>query len=440
MKILLISPCKDAIRRPKFLMIPQLALHLLASLTPAGYQVKIVEEEIEEIDFEQEADLVGISCMTANAPRAYWIAQKFKQRGRTVVMGGIHPTILPDEALSYADCVVVGEAEEVWEGLLEDFKNGRLRKKYHKYCPSLKDYPQIQYRKETKKRLFNVIPVLTTRGCPYKCEFCSVHHIYGPRIRHIPIERIVQYINDSGGKFFLFLDDNIVGDPGYARELFTQIKPLGIKYVAQASISIARDQALLKLAAESGCRALYVGVETITTAQMKKLRKSIKDMEKVRDAIKRIKDCGIYFHASMIFGFDEDTRDIFPETIEFLQKNRISSASMNVLTPYPGTRIYAQYKKEGRLLTENWSYYNHKTAVYVPKNMSAFELQSGRLWALREFTKLSSILRRYPFHLDHPFYHFTMNMGYHIMYKRDVEELNQIAPRLFQKQNLAGVV
>lgn len=432
MKILLISPCKNpAFKKPKFIMIPQLSLHLIAGLTPPEYDVKIIEEEIEDINLNEECDLVGISCMTANAPRAYNLAQEFKKRGKKVVMGGVHPTILPDEALQYADSVVIGEAEGVWEQLLEDFKCGRLNRKYHKPYPSLDKYIQIRHRKDTKKRVFNVMPVMTTRGCPYNCDFCCVHDIYGPKIRHIPVENVVRDIIDSGGKFFLFLDDNIIGDPKYAKILFREIAPLKIKWVGQASVSFIKDTELIRMAAESGCKGLFFGLESVSKKQLMKLRKSIKDIEKVEEAIRKVKSFDIFFLASMIFGFDDDTVDIFPETLDFLQKNNISAASLNILTPYPGTRTYQQFKSEGRLITKDWRYYDHKTAVYNPKNMTAFELQAGRLWVFNEFTKYSSVMRKIPFYLNHPLYHLAMSIGHRKIYKGEISEFPRRASQLF---------
>jgi len=432
MKILLISPCRDlAAKRSKFLMIPQLALHLLAGLTPPEHEVKIVEEEIEDVNFDEECDLVGISCMTANAPRAYRFAFEFRKRRKKVVLGGIHPTILPDEAMQHADAVVIGEAEGVWEQLLEDVKNGRLQKKYHKSCPSLDRYVHIRSRRESKKRIFDIIPVMTTRGCPYRCDFCCVHDIFGPVVRHIPVRNVIRDIVDSGGKTILFLDDNIVGDPVYAKELFMELKPLAIKWGGQASMSLVKNPSLMKLAVESGCGALFFGLESVSKSQLAKMRKSAKSVEETEEEIKKIRGAGIYFHPSMIFGFDEDTKDIFPETLDFLERNRISSASLNVLTPYPGTKVYRQFIEEGRLITLDWKYYNHSTTVFRPKHMTPFELQSGRLWTLTEFVKISSVLKRFPFNLDHPLYHLVVNIGTWWIYRDDLRSFPKLAYELF---------
>jgi radical SAM superfamily enzyme YgiQ (UPF0313 family) len=213
MRILLISPAKDPARKiPRYIVLPQLALQILAGLTPDEHQVTIVEEEIEDLDLDVECDLVGITCMTANVNRGYRLAREFRARGKTVVMGGVHPTLLPEEALAHADCVVIGEAEGVWEQLLADFGSGRLQKTYRRPYPSLERYFKIP-RRRNMNRLFHVIPVMTTRGCPYNCEFCSVHGVFGDRIRHVPVENVVRSIADAGRGLYLFLDDNIAGDP-----------------------------------------------------------------------------------------------------------------------------------------------------------------------------------------------------------------------------------
>jgi len=432
MKILIISPCKDPyIRKPKGIMMPQLALNLLEGLTPPEYEIRTMEEEIEDINLDEECDLVGLSCMTSNAPRAYYLAQEFKKRGRKVIMGGIHPTILPDEALKYADSVVIGEAEGVWEQVLEDSKNGRLQRKYYKPYPSLEKYVRIEHRKGTRKRLFNIVPIMTTRGCPYNCEFCCVHDIFGKKVRHVPVKNVVRDIVDSEGRFFIFLDDNIIGDPKYAKELFRAIKPLNIKWVGQASISFVKDTELIRLAVESGCNGLFFGLESISKKQLEKMRKSIKDIEKIEEAIKKVKSYGIYFHASMIFGFDDDTKDVFPETLDFLNKNKIGSASLNILTPYPGTRTYRQMKEEGRLIINDWRYYDHNTPVYKPKNMTPLELQVGRLWAVKEFTKISAIMKRLPCNFAHPFGHIALNIASLKSVVNEIRNFPNIASKLY---------
>ncbi len=420
-------------------MIPQLSLHILHGLTPTWYAVKIIEEELEDINFDEECDLIGISCMTANAPRAYFISQQFRKRGKKVVLGGVHPTILPNEALNYADSVVIGEAEGVWEQLLEDFKNRKLKKIYQVKNPSLERYIYTKSKNSRKKILFNIIPIMTTRGCPYSCEFCCVHDLFGKRLRHAPVKNVVRDIEESNGKIFMFLDDNIIGNPKYAKELFTAIKPLNIRWAGQASISFSKNIELMKLAKESGCGALFFGLETVSKNQLKEMRKSIKDINELEEAIKKIKDIGIHFHASMVFGFDNDTKNTFCETLQFLNKNKIGTASFNILTPYPGTKLYDRLKRENRILTEDWKYYDHNTVVFKPEMLTPKELHEGRIWIKKEFTKISSTLRRLPYNLSHPLLHLALNIGARKSTKDEINNLSKMNSKLFHIEMLKKV-
>jgi radical SAM superfamily enzyme YgiQ (UPF0313 family) len=434
MKILLISPTIDAEKRTnKGLMMPQLALYILEGLTPPEHEVKIIEEETEDVDLEQECDLVAISCMTANAPRAYQLCQEFTKRDKTVVLGGVHPTILPDEALQYADCVVVGEAEGVWETLLEDFQNNNLKRKYHDPIPDLSKYVPKDFSKIIKRRLFNLLPIMTTRGCPYNCDFCCVTNLFGKKIRHISIENVVRDIKDSGAKNFMFLDDNIIGHPKYAKELFKAIKPLKIVWVGQASVSLlVKDDELMQLAAESGCKALFFGVESVSEEQLQSMRKAFNEIEQMEDAFKKIKKMGILIHASMVFGFDNDTKEIFNETVRFLIKNKVSTVSFNVLTPYPGTKIYNDLKKENRLTTTDWRYYDHNTVVFKPKNMTPYELQMGKINARKKFYSIPSVLKRFSGNLYNPVLYFAINYGHMKQVKVEAKRMDRIKSKLFE--------
>lgn len=434
MKILIISPTVDAEKRTnKGLRIPQLALYLLEGLTPPEHEVKIIEEETDHVDLDQECNLVAISCMTANAPRAYELCQEFKKRGKTVVLGGVHPTILPDEALQHADSVVVGEAEGVWETLLKDFQNNNLKRKYHNPIPDLEKYIPKDFSKITKKVLFNLIPIMTTRGCPYNCDFCCVTNLFGKKIRHVPIKNIVRDIKESGAKNFIFLDDNIIGHPKYAKALFKAIKPYKIKWVGQASVSLlARDKKLMQLAAESGCKALFFGIESVSEQQLQTMRKAINKIEHLETALKKIKKMGILIHASMVFGFDNDTKEIFNETVRFLIRNRVSTVSFNILTPYPGTKVHEDLKNENRLTTTDWRYYDHNTVVFKPKNMTPYELQIGKINARKKFYSVSSVLYRLLGNLYSPVIYFAMNYGHMKQVKVEEKRIAKLKSELFE--------
>ncbi len=437
MKILLISPTIDSEQRfNKELLMPQLALYILEGLTPPEYDVKIIEEETTDINLEEECDLVGISCMTANAPRAYELCQEFKKRGKTVILGGVHPTILPDEAIHHADCVVVGEAEGVWETLLKDLQNNNLKKKYHDPTPDLGKYIPKNFSKINNKSLFNIIPIMTTRGCPYNCDFCCVTNLFGKKIRHIPIENVVRDIVESGARNFMFLDDNIIGNPIYAKELFRAIKPLKIKWVGQSSVSLlVKDDELMQLAAESGCKALFFGVESVSEEQLQTMHKALKKIEHLESALKKIKKAGILIHASMIFGFDNDTKEIFDETTRFLIKNKVSSVTFNVLTPYPGTKIYEDLKNKNRLITKDWKYYDHTTVVFKPKNMTPYELQIGKIIARKKFYSMPSVWKRLLGNLHNPQLYLYLNYGQMKQAKVEAKRIAKLKSKLFDNNH-----
>jgi radical SAM superfamily enzyme YgiQ (UPF0313 family) len=435
MKILLVSPSVDPNEKTnKQMLMPQLALFILQGLTPKEHQVVTIDEEAEDINLEQDCDLVGISFMTSNASRAYWLAREFKKRGKTVVLGGVHPTLLPDEAAPYGDSVVIGEAEGIWTELLEDYQKGCLKKIYHNPRPDLSTYVPKDFSKITKRHLFGMVPIVTTRGCPYHCDFCCVTDLFGKEIRHIPIENVVRDIKESGKKIFMFLDDNIIGHPSYAKELFAALKPLKITWVGQSSISLlVKDDELLKLAAESGCVGLFVGLESVKETQMSSMRKSFSSLRGLENGLKKMRRAGIFVLASMIFGFDEDTKDVFDETVKFLLKNKVHSVAFNVLTPYPGTKTLRKMKEEGRLLTDDWKYYDHSTVVFQPKNMSPYELMAGKIRARKEFYSPWSILRRLRANLRHPLVYLAMNWGHFKGVRVEEKRLALVTRELYDK-------
>lgn len=431
MKVLLISPARDKhAYTNKGVMIPQLALFILEGLTPKKHQVKIVEEEHMPIDFEEDCDIVGISFMTSNARRAYNISKEFKKRGKKIILGGIHPTILPDEALQYADAVVIGEAEGVWEQVLQDIENNCLKKKYHVPDPDLTRYIPKDFSALRSKRMFNLFPIMTTRGCPYNCDFCCVSKIFGTKVKHIPVENVVRDIVESKAKRFIFLDDNIIGNQHYARKLFTAIKPLKIRWLAQASISFAKNTELMKLAKDSGCKGLFIGLETVVESQLKNLKKLDDKIENVSQALKKIRKMGIIIQASVIFGFDNDTYQTFSETLKFLIKNHICSASFNILTPYPGTKTYDEFKKNGRIINDRWEYYDHHTVVFRPAKMTPLELQLGKINAKEKFYSRRSIIKRFRGNLYNPFIYLAANISYMKLAKAEKKRIAYIESTL----------
>ncbi|GFN24088.1 B12-binding domain-containing radical SAM protein [Thermanaeromonas sp. C210] len=374
---------------------PPLNLITLAALTPAEHEVVVLDESLTSIDFDEKYDLVGISAMTALAPRAYEIADAFRRRGVPVVLGGMHPSALPEEAKAHADAVVIGEAEGQWPRVLEDLKSGNLKPFYrHTEVPPLENMAVPRRDLLCRSRYLVPDTVQTTRGCPFACSFCTVSQFFGHKFRFRPVEEVLREVQALEGEVIAFVDDNIIGNPVYAKRLFQALAPLKIKWFSQGSLNIARDEELLRLAAASGCIGLFIGFESLSPSNLKAVGKAVNRVEEYRAAIKKIHDFGIAIEGAFIFGFDDDDEGIFERTVKFAQENRLEAAQFGILTPFPGTPLRAQLEKEGRIINSDWREYTINKVVFEPKRMSPRTLQEGFNWAWQEFYSLGSISRR----------------------------------------------
>ncbi len=419
MKILLIAPCQPLDQRPNSMDIPQLTLSMIAALTPPEHEIEIVEEVYgESVNFDGDYDVIGISIMTQTSIRGYEVANEFRKRGKTVVFGGIHATSMPDEAIRYGNAVVIGEAEGLWDIVLEDIKHNRLKSFY-----KLDKLPDLQNPIRPRRDLikcssgkFSIAPIETTRGCPYNCDFCSVSRFFGTRQRHKPIPHIIEDIESCREKNLFFLDDNITGDKRFAKELFREMIPLKKIWVGQASVQVANDSELMKLAYKSGCRALLIGFESMSDSGINQYRKTLKTIDENVQAVKKLQDNGIMTMASLIFGLDSDTIEVFDVAYEFLTRSKAAFFQACVMTPYPGTPVFSKLRAEGRIMTDDWTRYDASKVIIRPENLSPEELLDGYNKIKWHFYANKSILQRAWPNVKIGFYesllYLSLNKGY----------------------------
>jgi radical SAM superfamily enzyme YgiQ (UPF0313 family)/anti-anti-sigma regulatory factor len=400
---------------------PRLSLPLLAALTPLEHEVAITDETVEALDMNETVDLVGIGAMSTYIPRAYEIADAYREKGVPVVMGGIHASFMPEESLQHADAVVVGEAENVWEQVLEDAAKGRMKGIYKSDRPANINRIPMPRLDLLKRNLYMTANSLqTTRGCPFSCDFCSVAEFFGNTYRFRPVEQVVAEVQQLkerfDAKFVAFVDDNIVGNKKYAKELFRALIPLNIKWGSQGSLTMANDDELMKLAQKSGCVSMFIGIESLSETTLRAANKKFNRVTAYEESIKKIHDHGIMINGGFIFGFDTDDEGVFERTVEFVLKNRITLPTYHILTPLPGTKLFYKLKTEGRIFDYDWSKYNSGNVVYTPKLMPPETLQEGYFWAYHETYKYSSIARR----VLHPQQRFVQRLGLNQGYRRIV--------------------
>lgn len=373
---------------------PPLSLPLLAALTPRDIDVQLMDENIEPIDVTTDCDMVAISAPTASARRAYEIADTFRQRGIPVVMGGVHPSVLPDEAAQHADAVVVGEAEPVWSQVLADAGAGRLQSRYMAQgYHDLVGMPNPRRDLLKADRYLTINAVQTARGCPNACTFCSVSVVFGRRYRFRPVDEVVEELRTLGG-WVGFVDDNIIGAPARARELFEALIPLKLRWIGQGDLSIAKDPELLKLAVRSGCHALFMGIESVSEENLRATHKTPNLRIDMGQAIRTIHQAGIEIVGSFVLGLEGDDESAFARTAAFAIEHKLMAAQFAVLTPFPGTEVYRQLEAEGRILDHDWSRYTMSQVVFRPKQMTPERLQEGQAATYRRFYSVPAIFGR----------------------------------------------
>lgn len=437
-KVLLISP-KNPFGGGS--IIPPLGLATNASYIPDRYDVMIVDENVERANYSG-ADLVAVTTNTITARRAYRLCEEFREKGVPIVLGGIHPSVMPEEAGRYADAVVVGNGENVWEELLEDFERGRLKKVYR---PGTFDLTQSAVpRRDLLKGRYFVDSLQTSRGCPFDCEFCSVTRLYGGEYKYKPLDRIRKELESLRTKNILLVDDNILGVGKKAERralrLFELLGECGLHWIGQTSINIADNSEVLRLAQESGAIGFYIGFESLNEDFLRAANKRQnlkKGARSYKDVIKRIHDHGIAVLASFIYGTDFDTRDSLLRLADFIFESTIDATSVKPLTPFPGTRLFERLKQEGRLLDDSyWLEDPYPIFTFQPKKLSLQELAEATLDFLDVYNPLNSagyFMRSYRLtkNVRASFMAFLVNISDNHTYKKYIRRHKHTLARRF---------
>jgi len=398
----------------KRLMSPPLSLVVLATLTSNEHTVWIEDENVGKIKLTDSPDLVGITINVDTSERAFEIAKNYRKRGIKVVFGGIHASANPELMLQNCDSVVIGEAEEIWSSLLSDFSNNQLKSIYkNEKTTGLKNVPLPDWRfVNCDKYLYHNV-IVTSRGCPFKCNFCYNSSDYVTNsFRNRPIEEVLKEIENFGTKQILFIDDNFIGNIEWTRQFVQTIKYKGFTWHAAVSANIFYHKDLIREFAESGCKSLFIGFESINENSILSAGKKQNKVREYEELIAFLHGNGIMVNASMVFGFDYDEPSVFKNTLNWLIKNKIETMTAHILTPYPGTVLYKQLLTENRIIDFKPNKYNTSNVVFQPQNMTVEELRNGYLWIYREFYSFKNIIKRKPLNKSLRAPYFLFNFGY----------------------------
>lgn len=402
MKVALISPKGPLYRNRggilrKSLRYQPLTLTTLAALAPAELDIefRLIDEGIADVPVDLEADLVGLTVITGSSRRAYELADGFRHRGIAVVLGGPHVTLLPDEAARHADAICTGYAEQSWPELLHDFAAGRMRARYEQ-SPSfqLTNLPFPRRDLLDGRRYLTQAVFEATRACGHDCEFCVSPTAWGRKQFQKPVEHVVEDIRRVGARRIIFIDLNLISDREYARELFTALIPLNVRWFGLATSLIGRDRGLMELMARSGCAGLLIGFETMNERGLGSIKKMFNDPSRYRQLVDDLHRLGISIQGCFVFGSDDDDATVFARTAQFVIDAGIDLPRFAILTPFPGTPLHRRLDAEGRILTRNWELYDAQHVVFQPAQMTVRELEQGHEWAWREVYRYSAIARR----------------------------------------------
>ncbi len=421
MKVKMILPALTEAESPfwrpiKYSLFPPLGLATLAAYLSPDDEIDLQDQHVEKINLDDSPDLVVIQVYITNAYRAYKLADHYRKKGCYVILGGLHVTSLPDEAEPHGDTLFLGPGEETFPGFLRDFRNGTPGKRYSSTERTLETIPPV--RRDLIKRHLYLVPnsIVVTRGCPHHCNFCYKDAFFqgGRSFYTQRVDDALAEIERLPGRHLYFLDDHLLGNAPFAESLFEGMKGMNRLFQSAATVDSILRGNLVEKAAKAGLRSLFVGFETFSAANLRQSNKK-QNLEKdyVR-AVNRLHSLGVMINGSFVFGLDEDDKDVFKRTVDWAVRNAITTSTFHVLTPYPGTQLFADMEKQNRILTKNWDLYDTRHVVYQTKNISAKELEEGYHWAYREFYSWRNVFRSSTNHdsLKHIAKHFLYSAGW----------------------------
>ncbi|MBO5238684.1 MAG: radical SAM protein [Lachnospiraceae bacterium] len=419
MKIALLAPAGAMHRYSgsfgKSLHYAPLTLTTLAALVPEDVEADVViyDETAGKIPLDIDAELIGITCITGTAPRCYAYADYFRKKGKTVFMGGVHPSFMPEEAGQHADVVFTGFSEQTFPQFIHDYVNGNYQKLYRQNCDfTIEGKPIPRRELLNKKRYITTKTVEAIRGCSLPCSFCAYPAAFGRTVYKRPVKEVVAEIEALHTKHVLFPDVNLITDRKYAIELFTALIPLNIIWLGLATSSVGIDDELMTVFRKSGCKGLLIGFESITQESQKYINKGVNRVDGYIELMKKLHDNGILVQGCFAFGGDEEDESVFDRTVETVIKAKIDLPRYSILTPFPKTQYYNQLEQEGRIIERNWAMYDVEHCVFLPKKMTKEQLEAGTERAWRDTYSTSSILKRLAPFNHSPWLAFPVNMGY----------------------------
>lgn len=399
-RITFVYPCIGRFQDTEYVrswQMQPLSIAVLAGLTPSGWERRFYDDRLEDINYDEPTDLAAISVESYTSKRGYEIAAEFRKRGVKVVMGGYHATFCRDEVIEHADAVCVGQAEGVWEKILSDAEQGVLQQFY----VADGDVDLTKARPDRSifegKDYLKIALVEAGRGCKFKCSFCSITTFYKAKYKRRPVEDIVEEIKKLNEKTIFFVDDNVIGDVDDAKELFRALKPLGVKWISQASLNLTRDKELLDLMVESGCLGLLIGFESLNKDNLKTVKKKINRTVDYSEALGELRKRGIIIYGTFLIGLPHDTNELIEETIRFAQEEKLYLVAFNHVVPFPGTPLYEEYEKAGSLIWDKWwlsEDFRFGQTPFEPVSMTSKRLQQHCHKARKRFYSLPSILYR----------------------------------------------